>query len=78
MNGKAWVPQWKGRDTKPLLNLDPPLPTAGKHLVWIAKAAGRGTLRVNETPGPANDHVLSMTIEDNLPGAHWYEIVVAW
>ncbi len=78
MNGKAWIPVWKGRDTEPIENLDPPLPTAGEHLYWIAKAKGRGTIRVNETPAPANDHMLSLTIEDSLPGGQWYEIVVAW
>ncbi|MCP3861422.1 MAG: hypothetical protein GY704_17365, partial [Phycisphaeraceae bacterium] len=47
VNGKAWNPVWKGRDTEPIENLDPPLPTAGEHLYWIAKAKGRGTIRVN-------------------------------
>ena len=77
VNGTARIPEWEGNATKPFECLDPPLPAAGEHLFWFAKPKGRGTIRVNEIPGPENDHVLSLTIEDAAPGAQWYEIVVA-
>jgi len=68
----------EGKTTKPLECLDPPLPAAGEHLFWVAKPKVRGTIRANETPGPENDHALSLAIEDSAPGAQVYEIVVAW
>lgn len=78
VNGGAWSPTWASGRTRPFEGLDPPLPTAGEPVVWIARTEGRGPITVNEVPGPENDYVLCLTIDDALPGANWYEIAVTW
>ena len=78
VNSIAWQPTWTEKRTEPFEQVDPPLPVKGEWLVWIARAQGRGSITVNETPSPRNDHVLVFTIDDPLWGAEWHEIVISW
>jgi hypothetical protein len=75
VNGTSWYPKWLGLISERYSHLHPPLPQKADSAV-VVQSNGRGHVTVVQYPSQENDYTLSIFLEDDPPGAAWYEVLI--
>ena len=78
INGVVWRPQWEGTNSLPFESLAPAFRPKHPEQVTVTKLSGRGEAVISESPTPANEGTLSVSLTDEPGGADWYEVSILW
>jgi len=78
LNGTAWSPVWTDKTNATFEGLSPAFRPDVSEKIQVSKQSGRGEVAVVEMPTPENNETLVFRINDDAPGADWYEVLVSW
>src|SRR5271154_7005167 len=78
INGKSWIPQWDANTNATYENLSPAFRPRDPKKIQISKKLGRGDISVVQMPLPENNETLAIRVNDDAPGADWYEFQISW